>query len=595
MRILTELKANIMDIKTALDGLTVKEQIDLIVKENFSRGDIEVACFWSLGVFTFFKFPEIVRKRFGKHHDKFFNAIPRGARGKKVNIIAPRGSAKSTILAVIYPLHCIVYKEFYESIGVTSDRFILIVSRNYSTAADRVHDIRNYIEQEYPDLKGERWGMDATETANGVRLMAQGRGGKIRGALHKGWRPTLVVADDIDDFEALMNPNNVAKDIRWWNSDLMQCGDEYTNFINVDTVKSSDAISMRLKASPSWETIFIRAIEEPKKLIHPIHENLWKDYRKIFIDKSIEPLQRVQKLDDFYRKHEKQMTQGVVETWPEKWPYRALREKAFDEGIANVLREYQNFPEDRSLAIFNMDEAIRFDVTEDGFLRSDGRLVGWGELSGATVFLDWAGANAKKLENAFAAVVTIVWEPVPTGGYQDDYGTGNAYGYVFSDWLDRGNRQMQLEALLDEYISIQSFLSTRVRNPEFHICCEGLVDKHGDMQENFDRHYHAVSIAKKVTEPLQFVARTKNKNNRIEALEAPIQNGWLAFNRELSEELWDQFCAFPVGKYLDAPDAAEGAWAQQITQTAADAEVYNRKIDYLAAASKNAAYHAVHG
>ncbi len=584
-----------MDIKTALDGLTVKEEIDLIVKVNFSGGDIEVACFWSLGVFTYFEFPEIVRKRFGKHHDKFFNAIPFGARGKKVNIIAPRGSAKSTILAVIYPLHCIVYKELYESIGVTSDRFILIVSRNYSTAADRVQDIRYYIEQKFPELKGKCWGMDGTETANGVRLMAQGRGGKIRGALYKGWRPSLVVADDIDDFEALMNPNIVIKDSRWWNSDLMQCGDDYTNFINVDTVKSSDAISMQLKASASWETIFIRAIEEPATLIHPTYENLWEDFRKIFIDKSIEPLQRAQKLDDFYGKREKQMTQGVVETWPEKWPYRALREKAFDEGNANVLREYQNFPADRSLAIFNMDEAIRFDVTEAGFRRSDGRLVGWGELSGATVFLDWAGVNDKKIDNAFAAVVTIVWEPVPDGGYQDDYGTGNAYGYVFSDWLDRGNRQMQIEALLEAYISIQSFMSTRVRNPEFHICCEVLVDTHGDMRENFVRHYDAVSIAKKVTKPLQFVTRTKNKYYRIEALEAPIQNGWLAFNRELSEELWDRFCAFPASKYLDAPDATEGAWAQQITQTAAVTEVYKRKIEYLAATSKNASYDAVHG
>ena len=42
---------NIVDIQTALDGLTVEEQIDLIDKENFSNGDIEEACFWSLGVF----------------------------------------------------------------------------------------------------------------------------------------------------------------------------------------------------------------------------------------------------------------------------------------------------------------------------------------------------------------------------------------------------------------------------------------------------------------------------------------------------------------------------------------------------------------
>ena len=238
-----------MDIQTALDGLTINEQINLIEKENFSRGDMVESCFWSLGVFTYFYFPEIVRKPFGDQHNEFFNAIPRGARGKKVNVIAPRGSAKSTLLAVIYPLHCIVYKEIYELLGMTSDHYILIVSRNYSTAADRVQDIRDNIESKFPHLKGKRWGVRRTETANGVLLLPQGRGGKIRGVLYKGWRPTLVVADDTDDIEALMNPNTVIKDSRWWNSDLMECGDDYTNFINVDTVKSSDAISMNLKAS----------------------------------------------------------------------------------------------------------------------------------------------------------------------------------------------------------------------------------------------------------------------------------------------------------------------------------------------------------
>ena len=73
-----------MDIQTALDGLTVEEQINLFDKENFSGGDIGEACFWSLGVFNYVYFSEIVRKPFGKQHDKFFNAIPRGARGKKV-------------------------------------------------------------------------------------------------------------------------------------------------------------------------------------------------------------------------------------------------------------------------------------------------------------------------------------------------------------------------------------------------------------------------------------------------------------------------------------------------------------------------------
>ena len=211
-------------------------------------------------------------------------------------------------------------------------------------------------------------------------------------------------------------------------------------------------------------------------------------------------------------------------------------------------------------------------------------------MSGATVFLDWAGAEVQKIENAFAAVITIVWEPAHDSGYQDNRESGDAYGYLFSDWLDRGNREAQLKALVDAYIKIRSFLSGKVHRAEFHICCEDIVDTTGDIRENFERHYDAISKAKKIREPLQFVARTKNKFHRIEALEAPIQNGWLAFNRDLSDELWDQFCAFPVGKYLDGPDAAEGAWAQQITQTAVDSDAYVRRIDSLAKMSKNSMY-----
>ena len=85
---------------------------------------------------------------FGVHHTAFFNAIPRGERGKKVNFLAPRGSSKSTCMAVIYPLHCIFYKYLYEEFEMPCDNYILILSRTYENAIDRIKDIREAIESQ---------------------------------------------------------------------------------------------------------------------------------------------------------------------------------------------------------------------------------------------------------------------------------------------------------------------------------------------------------------------------------------------------------------------------------------------------------------
>ena len=126
---------------------------------------------------------------FGVHHTAFFNAIPRGERDKKVNFLAPRGSSKSTCLAVIYPLHCIFYKYLYEEFGMPCDNYILILSRTYDNAIDRINDIREAIESKeaFQHLKGITPGRNADPmTSNGVILVPQSRGGKVRGSLIRG-------------------------------------------------------------------------------------------------------------------------------------------------------------------------------------------------------------------------------------------------------------------------------------------------------------------------------------------------------------------------------------------------------------------------
>ena len=272
---------------------------------------------------------------------------------------------------------------------------------------------------------------------------------------------------------------------------------------------------------------------------------------------------RQEKIDEFYEANKAAMNEGVVETWHEKWPYRSIREKEFESGRPLILREYQNLPVDRAMAWFDMDEAITFEDTRTGLLRSDGRLVYWEELSGATTFLDWAGAGEIREQNCYAAIGTILWEPVEKGKY-DDFMTAPAYGYMNSVMLLRGSRVPQLEAHIQEFLKVRSFLSQRVERADYYLRCEGFVDTTGDMRQNFDRVYKELRMKHKIQEPVAYVRRNKNKDERIAALQSPIANGWLSFSTNLSELYMDQMRQFPYGDFNDGPDATEGAWSHPV-------------------------------
>ena len=555
----------------------------------------EIAGFASIAVFAKTHLRDYTRLPFGVHHKAFFEAIPRGERGEKVNILAPRGSGKSTVITVFYPLHCIYYKYLYDEFGMRSERYILILSRSYGNAMDRIKDIKSEIElrPSLQHLKGDdTWGEMRSITANDILLVPQSRGGKVRGSLYKGHRPSLVLPDDLDDIDSIRNPNTLQKDEDWFNSDLMECGDADTNFICVDTVKGERAIANQLRYRPAWRNIFIQAIPHPDQLIHPDAEHLWQEYRRIYANTALEPQERSTQMEVFYTEHENEMNAGVEETWREKWTYRSLREKEFDQGRAAILREYQNHPVDRELAIFDMENAVRFTVENDGLLRSDERLVRWERLSGATIFLDWAGIK-ESLDNCFAAVVAVLWEPVPGGespigsggarrrgeGIYSDMRRYGAYGYVHQVWMERGSRGKQIEALCDVYRNVYDFLALRAANFTINIFCEDFIDTTGDVKENFLNHYQSISDAKDINRPLQFLPRNRDKGERIAGLEAPIGNGWLAFNEELPKVFMDQMREFPVADFNDGPDSLQGAWECKIDTTAAEQEARRERAN----------------
>ena len=524
--------------------------------------------YWDMRVFMKAYFPNYCYAPFGRHHEEMFNCIPRGERGVRRNIVAPRGSAKSVTMCTIYPLHRICYREYDELLGYKPDDFILILSQTAEAAQDRVRSIKQELEQneelieDFGNFVGsDTWGVRRLHTANDVWIVSLGRGGQIRGSLQRNKRPSLIISDDIDDTEKVGNPTVRKKDHDWFNTDLQRAGnlDHTTNFINVDTIKHEESITSVLQRRPKWKTLFYRAVEEPASIYHDDkdREALWKCWEKIFTDMTLSDAERESASEEFYLQNEEEMLRGVKLLWPEMISYKDVRAEVCDVGYWAVLRELQNSCRDPSKQIFNMEDAIRFKVQENGILRSDDRLVPWKSLSGGSVFLDWAGGK-DSVKNAFAAATAVLWEPMP--GRRENVATlAGSHAYVLDVWMDRVKLSIQIDNALELYEDAQATLN-KAYDCKWRFGIEHFVkDTTGAIEEYVRMSFKEAQDRRRTSAKLELVPRFTNKIERIAALEPAITHGWLCFNEKLSIDYYKQMELFPTADFVDGPDATEGA------------------------------------
>ncbi len=522
-------------------------------------------CFWSPQAFAKKFCSEYMSASFGKHHHQIFNTLLPGDTAKRINILAPRGSGKSTCIAVILPLHAIYFKNCYQKLGIEPYHFILILSRTHAVAESRVRDIKHKIESDkrFTHIKCNGT-VKRLLCNNGTQLIvAKGRGAQLRGELFKNHRPDLIISDDLDDPETLKNPTVRAKDQLWFDSDLMQAGkiDRTTNFINIDTLKHPEAIAANLQKRPQWTAHLFRAIEEPADLWHPIHEQQWKQWEQIYTDLSLQDAERITKADAFYNQHLAETAQEpyIKHLWKEQITYYDIRKEICDVGYYPVLREFQNETYDPSQTLFDMKNALKFDIVAEGLLRDDKVLVQWADIAGASIFLDWAGGK-DIVDNAYAAVVSVLWTPTPGRNANTQSYLGGTHGYVLDAHLFRDNIEAQIRACFDMHDKVRSIVKSR--NYRIRLGIEGFVQDTWDAQKQVaERTFNAERDKRNYSTQfnIEWITRRRNKFDRIDALQAPIRNHWLGFYKELPTEFQKQMELYPTGDFNDGPDALEGA------------------------------------
>lgn len=120
----------------------------------------------------------------------------RGDRGVKLNVLGPRGGAKSTLSSLAFPLRAAL--EGWEP-------YIWIVSDTRHQARAHLENIKvelaenRLLLEDYPESagRGPVWRTDAIVLRNGTAIEAFGTGQRIRGRRRRAHRPSLIICDDL--------------------------------------------------------------------------------------------------------------------------------------------------------------------------------------------------------------------------------------------------------------------------------------------------------------------------------------------------------------------------------------------------------------
>ena len=201
-------------------------------------------------------------------------------RGTKLNVLAPRGAAKSTLGTLAMPL--LAALEGWEP-------YIWIVSDTKHQARAHLENIKaellenRLLADAYPAAagRGPVWRANSIVLANGAAIEAFGAGQRIRGRRRRQHRPTLIVCDDLQNDGHIRSALQREQSRDWFHGTLLNAGTPATNVVNLATALHRDALAMELHRTPGWTSRLFQAIVR-----WPTNATLWREWEAIYTDLS---------------------------------------------------------------------------------------------------------------------------------------------------------------------------------------------------------------------------------------------------------------------------------------------------------------------
>lgn len=454
----------------------------------------------------------------------------------KLNIVEPRGLAKSTICdkTLAIWLHC--YKK---------SKFTLLGAKTADDAEQFLNSIKKeFLENELIkdvfgnliDLKGKKpnskdyykVNSGEIEFTNDTYIRAVGSTTSVRGANWGGVRPTAVIADDYQSEVDVITED--AREKKWnrWCKEVEEVGDTAvfrkgkkvkaaTKFVSIGTVLHIDCLISKLSRNRDYHTIINRAVllEDGQTIDDIFESNLWLECKKIYFDDKIEdPQIQARK---FYEKHIDEMKYPLL--WEEKWDFFSDIAVKYWTNRKSFMSEKMN---DASTLGVRWFKAIRTQAEEEiedhTFLKT-------------MLCVDPAGEQSRR-SDFFAMAVGSLGE--------------NDFKYIRKMILAKMSYKQYCQTVIDllkEYTDIT------------HLYIEKNTYLGADVTtitEMIDKDYE---LKRRNIIILNEMSR-KNKDERISTIIEEVNNGQLVFNnnnKDFTQQILD-FQGTAYSPHDDAPD-----------------------------------------
>lgn len=268
----------------------------------------------------------------------------------------------------------------------------LIIGSTEKRACERLRAIKHEIETNelvqllFGNLIGHVWNEAEVILANGVRIIAVGRGQSLRGTKHLHYRPDFCFCDDIEETENVNTPEARAETLSWFMSTVIPALDKHARIRVNATPLDKEALPFKLQNELKWPTKVypIEYIDE-----HGERQASWpKRYPLPWIDKRRAEYEAIGGIQDFMREYmcvaedpaRKTFTadmftvKPMVRTWQPTWaffdPARTVKSTSATTGwavwswVANRMTVWDGGgelwkPDEIVSHVFGVDETYR--------------------------------------------------------------------------------------------------------------------------------------------------------------------------------------------------------------------------------------------
>ena len=481
---------------------------------------------------------------FNKMHLNFFkNYQPEEKNLLKV-ILAARGSAKTTLICLIYVLHKVCYN---------NEKYIMILSSTTPLSRQKSKDIHTEIKHNEKlqqvfkiDFEGKRTASSENFVVNSCfgdcKIQSQSFNSQIRGTKYKENRLTLVILDDVVHGEEVFSEEQRIKAERQLKTDIMQASQPGTNFVYIGTRIHDKDLGSELARDPAWHSEVYPAFEK-----WPERMDLWEQWEEILKDPTKTKSQKAILADKFYEKNKVKMTKGAKVLWPEREDVLFLMKERMKIG-------HKAFGAEKQMIAFLTSDTLFEDITwfvpktiqghygfylekQDEFIPFDeARFTKYYSLDPATG--EEKKQTQKKTLSQSARIIAAKDETTQTL-------------YIIDAFMDRKPPLKIIKEMYDLHHH-HDFHKMFFEENLFRDLYKGTIKSVG---ESWNRKYDT-----DLKLPTISIWNSQEKEQRIYALEPKVSMAKIVFNKHINPDFIAQIETYPNSDHNDGLDSLQILW-----------------------------------